>query len=98
MNNWIQDMNRCTGPDARVGKTDLTNRDRRGLDAEIQSGYLALISLHSARARHYPPGVQREWHQRRSAILRDDLQEWQDLYGHVVDSGANVPERPEGSA
>jgi hypothetical protein len=70
---------------------DLSNRDPRGLDAEIQSGYLALISLHSTRARHYPPGVQREWHQRRAAILRDDLTGWQDLYGHVVDSGVGTP-------
>ena len=76
---------------------DLSNLARNGLDAEIQSGYLALISLHSARARHYPPGVQREWHQRRAAILRDDLTEWQDLYGHVVDAGAQVPAIPEES-
>ena len=76
---------------------DLSNLARNGLDAGIQSGYLALISLHSARARHYPPGVQREWHQRRAAILRDDLTEWQDLYGHVVDAGAQVPAIPEES-
>ena len=76
---------------------DLTNRDRRGLDAEIMSGYLALVALHSVRAGSYPPGVQREWHQRRAAILRDDLTEWQDLYGHVVDAGAQVPAIPEES-
>ena len=73
---------------------DLSNLARNGLDAEIQSGYLALIGLHSACARHYPPSVQREWHQRRAAILRDDLTEWMDLYGHVVDSGVGTAVAP----